>query len=151
MIEDYYNYKSPITSDIEPDIWGDKMDPSYVLDNAKLNTDPEWLRAHRADYLSRLKAEIQKSGIIDPIVVEFSERGIPYVSNGVHRLIVAKELGMEVPVLYVNKPVVYAGSVRDRLAGDKPRRKVRYITGVKGGSVRGSGAGAGTGGLSTTR
>lgn len=58
---------------------------------------------HRGEYpgdLDQLKADINRNGIQNPLIVREDESGERWLRNGHHRLVVAMELGLtEVPIL----------------------------------------------------
>ncbi|KKN33633.1 hypothetical protein LCGC14_0801710 [marine sediment metagenome] len=52
--------------------------------------------------LERLTKEIKKEGIKEPITIRIREDGSRIVWDGLHRLIVAQDLGIkEIPVIYI--------------------------------------------------
>ena len=58
---------------------------------------------HRGEYLGdldQLKADINRNGIQNPLIVREDESGERWLRNGHHRLVIAMELGLtEVPIL----------------------------------------------------
>ena len=58
--------------------------------------------SHRGEYpgdMNELKADINRNGILRPLLVREDESGERWLRNGHHRLVLAMELGLtEVPV-----------------------------------------------------
>ena len=67
------------------------------------------LKAAEPETIAQLTEEIREQGITEPIVIRIREDGSAVVWDGLHRLIVARDLGIE------NIPVTYIGATELRL------------------------------------
>ncbi len=64
------------------------------------------IRKDEKVFLERLTKEIEEKGITEPIIIRVREDGSRIVWDGIHRLIVAQDLGIEnVPVRFIGKEV----------------------------------------------
>ncbi len=60
------------------------------------------IRKDEPETLARLTEEIREKGITEPITIRVREDGSRIVWDGIHRLIVAQDLGIKnVPVKYI--------------------------------------------------
>ena len=64
----------------------------------------ELLWKDEPDYMARLTEDVKELGITEPITIRVREDGSMIVWDGLHRLAVAKKLGIEeIPVIYIGR------------------------------------------------
>ncbi len=70
--------------------------------NLEMRTPLDLIRKTDSDYIERLTEYIREHGITEPIAIRTRGDGTQIVWDGLHRLIVAVDLGIEeIPVLFI--------------------------------------------------
>jgi len=91
-----------------PERWpwiGIEADGTMTVEELEAIADPniplERLAKEDAAYIRGLKEDIQRRGFVNPIIIKKGRGIAPYILDGHHRVIVAKQLGIQdVPIAY---------------------------------------------------
>lgn len=94
---------------IGKEVPGDTL-PLQEISKYETRIPLDLIRKDEPETLARLTEEIKKEGIKEPIVIRVREDGSRIVWDGIHRLIVAQDLGIK------NVPVKYIGEEGETLA-----------------------------------
>lgn len=101
---DFYGYVNVPMSDVEEFIPADYDDGDVNKPVRMKNIDRESCAnydSHDEGYYDELKADIAKHGIKDPIEATQTEKGNFLLTEGHHRVIIARELGLHhIPVIF---------------------------------------------------